>query len=183
MLLKSCCGKGCAVKARRFFNMVEITLALAVVGIGITGIMAMFPPAIQASRDSIAENYSADAASLFLSSYENWLRQGANWPATVLAADVVADLPLEDGSSWSTEIFPGVYSFTGKPRIFGIKSGSDFTAEVRVWTTQINDFFWMNNTVNIPVSSALRLHIEISWPASRKFDFREKRYYSKDVFK
>ena len=41
----------------RRFNLIEITMAIAVVGIGIAGIMALFPPAIEANRTADNQNY------------------------------------------------------------------------------------------------------------------------------
>ena len=34
---------------RSGFNLIEVTMAIAIVGIGIAGVMALFPPAIEAS--------------------------------------------------------------------------------------------------------------------------------------
>lgn len=47
--------------------MIEVTLAIAVVGLGMAGIMALFPVGFQASRDSIGDNYASNAAGQFMS--------------------------------------------------------------------------------------------------------------------
>ncbi len=52
---------------RRLFNLIEVTLSIAIIGIGMVGIMSLFPVGLDASRQSVAENYAADAADLFLS--------------------------------------------------------------------------------------------------------------------
>ncbi len=52
---------------KKFFNLVEVTLAIAVVGIGVAGVMSLFPVGFQASRDAIGDNYAADAAEQFIS--------------------------------------------------------------------------------------------------------------------
>ncbi len=45
------------------FNMVEIVLAIGVVAIGVTGVMALLPPALNANRDVAADAFVAEAAS------------------------------------------------------------------------------------------------------------------------
>ncbi|HCE44840.1 MAG TPA: hypothetical protein DET40_14970 [Lentisphaeria bacterium] len=52
---------------KKFFSLVEVTLAIAVVGIGIAGVMALFPVGFQASRDAIGDNYASSAAEQFIS--------------------------------------------------------------------------------------------------------------------
>ena len=57
-------------RSRFYYNLVEITLAMAVVGIGIAGIMALFVPALDSSRESVAENYSSQVAESLLAYIE-----------------------------------------------------------------------------------------------------------------
>ncbi|MBO4304648.1 MAG: hypothetical protein J6A21_08695, partial [Lentisphaeria bacterium] len=52
-------------------------LAMAVVGIGIAGIMALFVPALEASKESIAEDYSSQVATTLLAYIER--QKKANW--------------------------------------------------------------------------------------------------------
>ena len=47
---------------RSAFNLIELTLAIAVVGIGIASVMALFIPAMNASKASVADNYLPDIA-------------------------------------------------------------------------------------------------------------------------
>ena len=42
----------------RWFNLIEVTMAVAVVGIGIAGVMALFPPAIEANKNADFQNYT-----------------------------------------------------------------------------------------------------------------------------
>ena len=50
----------------RGFNMIEVTLALGVVSIGIISIMGLFPIGFTATRDATAENYASQAADQLL---------------------------------------------------------------------------------------------------------------------
>ncbi|MEI8246907.1 MAG: hypothetical protein WCI51_13830 [Lentisphaerota bacterium] len=50
-----------------FFNMIEIALAMAIIAFGMTSILGLFPVGLNACRNSVAENYSADAVEQFSS--------------------------------------------------------------------------------------------------------------------
>lgn len=50
------------IKKIHFFNMVEILLALTVIAIGMTSVLGLFPVGLNASREAIAQNCSADVA-------------------------------------------------------------------------------------------------------------------------
>jgi len=63
------------------FNMVEIALALAVVGIGIAGVMALFPVGFNSIRDAMAESYGADITEEFMSQISRTCK--ADWTTWV----------------------------------------------------------------------------------------------------
>lgn len=48
------------------FNMIEIALALGVIGIGVVSIFVLFPVGFGATRDAMAETYAANVADQFL---------------------------------------------------------------------------------------------------------------------
>lgn len=50
-----------------FFNMIEVALAMAIIAFGMTSILGLFPVGLNACRNSIAENYSADVVEQFSS--------------------------------------------------------------------------------------------------------------------
>ena len=45
-----------------YFTLVEVTLAIAVIAIGMVGVLALFPVGFQASRDAVGDNYSSQLA-------------------------------------------------------------------------------------------------------------------------
>jgi len=49
-------------KKLHFFNMIEILLALTVIAIGMTSILGLFPVGLNASRNAVAQNISANVA-------------------------------------------------------------------------------------------------------------------------
>ncbi len=58
-------------KIRHSFNMVEIVLAIGVVAFGITGVMALLPPALNANRDVAQDTFVDEALSKSLSALTN----------------------------------------------------------------------------------------------------------------
>ena len=47
---------------KKFFNMIEVLLALGVTAVGIMGILAVIPMTLNANRDAAADNLIADIA-------------------------------------------------------------------------------------------------------------------------
>ena len=56
------------------FNMVEIALAMAIIAIGLSGILVLFPVGINASKSAIADNNLADIAEYIM----GYLQAGCN---------------------------------------------------------------------------------------------------------
>jgi type II secretory pathway pseudopilin PulG len=49
------------------FNLVEVTMAIGIVGIGVVSVMALIQSGIQSSRNSVGDNYAPDIAEQFIS--------------------------------------------------------------------------------------------------------------------
>lgn len=59
---------------KQYFNMVEIALAIAIIAFGMSSILVLFPVGLNASKDSMVDNYSADMIEQFtayLQGYSN----------------------------------------------------------------------------------------------------------------
>lgn len=52
--------------ALKTFTLVELTMAIAIIAIGMVGVMALLPVGLNATRDAMADNYTADMADQFL---------------------------------------------------------------------------------------------------------------------
>lgn len=57
--------KEIASMKKRFFNMIEVLLALAVSAIGITAIMGIIPLGLKANRDAMSDTFAADIANSY----------------------------------------------------------------------------------------------------------------------
>ena len=110
-----------------YFNLVEIALAIAIIGIGMAGIMALYPVALKAARDSVGNNYSMLAGEQFLS-YLKGLTD-SNW--TFINTSVQATRPTISDTTTATndwaDNFGNIYT-TGTGlvagQVYGIKMGS-----------------------------------------------------------
>ena len=54
-------------RSKRFFNLIEVVLALGVAGLGIAGVMAVIPLSVKAARTADYENSIADTINTFFS--------------------------------------------------------------------------------------------------------------------
>ena len=52
-------------RVRHYFNMIEITLAIAIMGVGITSLMVLLPVGLRSSQESISNNYVPIIADYF----------------------------------------------------------------------------------------------------------------------
>ncbi len=180
-------------KIRHYFNMVEVALALAVVGIGIAGIMSLFPVALNANRQAIGDNYSPDVANLFLSYVEVLCNQNDDWSVTGSFAN---SLPTTKPSESITESFnsspisstwSNIFS-SGTSGLYNVSMTTDgitdFNAVIRMWRTQITGLYVnsSNPSVNVPYKYGMGIHIEITWPKEKPYDQRYKRDYYLEFF-
>ena len=169
---------------RNAFNLVELTLAIAVVGIGIAGVMAIFVPAINASKASVADNYLPDLANTFFSLIQKVIRQN---PGAITTDAFSSTLP-QNTDSWTdltSNGFPNIYQVTAGS-LYGVKlgrDGVDFTGHIQVRQEDARDFRKYGNTYTAnpppatPGLSLRRYYIEISWPVAVPYENREKRLY------
>ena len=192
---------------RHAFNMVEITLALGVVAIGVLSVLALFPVGANASRDAIASTYAAEAADELLHLLENNIRATGGWADYVTDASaliqegppVVGDYvdfdattgghtPLDSretlwkhgGANAQTRRFK-LYRYVDRNDNNEVDPGSDivdFEGIMVVWRSQVS----VDGT-NIPYDNAVALNAEITWPARADNAEREKKTFYLEIFK
>ncbi|OGV55697.1 MAG: hypothetical protein A2017_03185 [Lentisphaerae bacterium GWF2_44_16] len=176
-------------KIKKAFNMVEITLAIAVIGIGVAGVMSLFPVALNASRDAVGNNYAPDIANQFL----NYVSMQCNndWNtniSTTAGGGIITEtVPTNDdgATSWSATAISSIYTCptSGLYKITqGSASATDFMAAVKVWKTQVTGIYVYGTSYNLTYQYGAQLHVEVSWPIEKPYAQREKRYYSLEIF-
>ena len=192
------------MKAKRSaFNLIEITLAIAVVGIGVAAVMALLVPALNASKDSLADPYTADVVNTFVTYVRGELTR--NWASdkfTIRSAEDIKDEmknledhPLTEDSpnNWNLDnpLIPntGIYS-SGDKSIFRIKVDPDFTAHMRIWYEALSNnasnpsqFYKNGNAISPTTTNGLvRFYFELSWPATIPYAARKKSLYVMEFY-
>lgn len=87
-------------RVRHYFNMIEITLAIAIMGVGITSLMVLLPVGLRNSQESISNNYVPIIADYFYSLIRTDLMFSRTKKTIKLPG---VDSGEEDGSGSSTE--------------------------------------------------------------------------------
>lgn len=196
------------MRTKHSFNLIEISIALGVIAIGLVAVVGAFPLAANKTRDAMTETYAAESAEQMLAFIENYLRHdfngdgenNDNWPTTDTAPSgfptsnttPAYDLggtaqPGTRESVW--DCGSGVYRIiryvdkTGGAAVADQYDGGtdilDFEAMVAVWVEKVN----YDGTNDIPYTMAVRLNVEVSWPAVADYDNRQKAYYTTELFK
>ena len=62
-------------RSKRFFNLIEVVLALGVAGLGIAGVMAVIPLSVKAARTADYENSIADTINTFFSQLDVFFKK------------------------------------------------------------------------------------------------------------
>lgn len=117
-------------KIRRHpFNMVEIALAMAIIAIGLSGILVLFPVGINASKSAIADNNLADIAEYIMGYLqarcnEEWIKNTSNPPD-----------PITGLNSYSNTYYPFSYNLpdtapTGSDSTVGDNDGVPLEGEL-----------------------------------------------------
>lgn len=165
------------------FNMVEIVLAIGVVAIGVTGVMALLPPSLNANRDVAADAFAEEAMSKMVALI-NFDYSGMNIPNTKPNTDSLGSLG-ESTNDYNNNIKDWKifkYSTNG---VFML-SNSDASSQVQalVWQEQVTDLFLgqTDNYVSVPNTNAVRIFVETSWPINAAYENRQKRLEVIDFF-
>ncbi len=189
----------------KHFNLIEIALAIAILAIGLTAIVSLFPVGFNEIRDSIGENYSSEAADSMLAyiareSYEN---NGDTWDelfsygGTIpISKPVVATNGTLNPAIWGTAVEGNIYDITDTNAtpsttngIFGLMvkssegSVSDFTGEVLIWKSPVQNIRVAGEDIDsLGYNGAVALNIEISWPVEKPYGQRKKNTYYLELF-
>jgi len=194
-----------SVKGRRQFTLIEITLALGVVAVGFVAILGLFPIGANASRDAIGYTHAAESAdnllhlfayrakkewSGFFQSYvpnDNDNRDSNSLPAPTSSS---TGLPGSRGTIHEINASQGLYqvlSFSDNDTTDNVFNPSgatvDFNGVMAVWKEDIpildpgGDLLTPTNR-----KIGVTLKVEVSWPADRPYDARNKELYSLEIF-
>ena len=170
---------------KKFFNMIEVLLALGVTAIGIMGIMAVIPVTLNANRDASADNLIADVANTkfaeiafdvkknFVTGLQGLSTSKPSEAETWIPVDNVSGL-LTNGNMENDGI-----QFSGTKFAMG-RSGKapELTGDILLWKTTPDDVAGVPNNSTSPI--LVRVYMEVSWPSSVPYAERKKRVYVRE---
>ena len=180
----------------KYFNMVEVVLALGVLAIGFTAVMGLFPTGLKAAKDSVTLIKVSDAADTL----ETYLKLAYNnddaghndWPdasgpnagPNQWYGDAITATKPEPAKT-ITPINPAKLGTdflfaTSTDNVYYVKMG-DVNALVGVWREPIKDMYSIKTGGLISSGEAAkyltRVHMEFSWPAALDYAKREKKEF------
>ena len=190
------------------FNMIEVLLAIVVVTLAITGVFALFPVGLNASKSATADNSISDIAEYVIAHVRADIQTKATdkdagngfEEIDDLFSDAATDTGTYDGSDDSNDVIinkgKGLYlirQLSGPED----KRFEDFTAYAKVFVDTENKaeddkFLQYGNNQPVtysPVSSKFHISkfyvpvvLELSYPATVPYAEREKRYFRFEIF-
>ena len=189
------------------FNLIEIALAIAILAVGLTAIVSLFPMGFQEMRDSIGESYSSEVADSMFAYIAREAYDENTWDSLFVTdgGSIPASKPTVPGDStmnpgdWGEAVDANsqwmegnIFKPTGSSDgIYGLKlmsgddsSIADFTGEVLLWKSQMENV-WADGEFLDPALSyneAVVLQLEISWPVEKPYDKRRKNTYYFELF-
>lgn len=165
------------------FTLIEIVIAIAILAIGITSVMSLFPLGLHSTKNSIAQNYSAMEAEniyayLSRTAYDNWNAFETSIPASSKPNSIFNKSNI---STWS-QIEGNIYDNTNaNDGILGLKvqsnNNNDMTGEILLWKEELYNY--ADPREQIP--EAYGVFMEISWPIEKPYKERKKNYYYKEL--
>lgn len=188
------------IKIKYLFNMIEVTLAIGILAVGATAVMALFPLGFNKNKESMGQNYISEEASSLLAyiasvainpdpngdgSETGWelLFTGSS-PAIPIEKTISDDNPDTTGD-WGNSITGNIYyvpeynpnSGHSIKGVYGLKVTNNnvesFTGKASIWRGSVGS---ISNNISIGV------FMEISWPVNRPYNTRKKNYYYVELF-
>ena len=176
----------------RRFTMAELALALILVAMGITAIMALFPVGMNANRNTIGRANANDAADQFLhffagEMHKDWtmieafpyLKPDAGesdvvWSNSILIED--SHVSVRFAAVNATDAFDPTIHQAGKFLLDQVTAANiqDFSGVIRAWKVLLSQ-----DGQNMLVL----LNAEVSWPAAVPYGQRKTSVHSMEIFK
>jgi hypothetical protein len=176
------------------FNLIEVTLAIGILAIGATAVLALFPLGIDRNKSSIGENYCADAAGDIVSYIEGVAINDWNNISVIptVKKDIKSSSRYENDFTFGALLGGAIYKVTdadsesspmstdGNDGIYGIKFSSDPTASASSVVDFMGEIQLWRTDANSEITTGL--YLEISWPVTMRYDLRNKNYYYIEIF-
>ena len=181
----------------QFFNLIEIALAIAIIAVGMSSVLVLFPAGLNAVNSASADSCAPDAVQ-YLAGYlesrirNEWNSSGA--PGTTRSSNTISHLPTSKpgaAESWGaavsgTPIYTsstnGLFKYEQTHMVDG-EAVVDFAAAARVWKTDTNHIAVPGQANPVPMGTgSVTVFIEVSYPLEKPYEERETQIYRLDLY-
>lgn len=180
---------------KQFFNLIEIALAIAIIAVGMSSVLVLFPAGLNAVNSAAADSSSPDAVQYLAGYLESRIRHEWNSSGASRTSNTVTNLPSAKpgaAESWNTSPIPntpiytsstnGLFKYEQTHRVNGVDI-VDFSAAARVWKTN-------NNHISVPGQTnpeqmntgSVTIFIEVSYPLEKPYEERDTQIYRLDLY-
>ena len=185
---------------KNYFNLVEVALAIGILAIGVTAVLALFPVGFDKSKQAVGENYCTEASDSLFSYVSRRANEDiGNWQTFFGATG--GDAPLIPATKPSTEVnstsgwtqtggggdMNDIY-FIDPPvdGVYGIQVSTgnvvDFTGQGLLWQEELPKLEVSGTSISIDTGIAVGINLEISWPIEKPYAQRKKNYYYFELY-
>lgn len=193
------------------FNMVEIVLAIGVVAFGITGVMALLPPALNANRDTVNDVFVDEAISKMRLLFKTFFEPNFD---TCISADLSSYIEKKEKEEQSIANFQSKYQSDYSPATMETKKlFSDTNLHNLFRIFRDGNVYYLNSTDGETASAVhvllykekipgetvgmgtgqisfsegfgegYRIYMTFSWPVTASWNARQKRTVIYDCFR
>ena len=177
----------------QFFNLIEIALAIAIIAVGMSSVLVLFPAGLNAVNSASADSCAPDAVQYLTGYLESRIRY--EWKTT-RNSNIIDNLPNEkpdSAESWhssaiqaNTPIFAsstnGLFKYEQTHMVDG-EAVVDFAAAARVWKTDTNHIAVPGQANPVPMGTgSVTVFIEVSYPLEKPYEERETQIYRLDLY-
>jgi type II secretory pathway pseudopilin PulG len=175
------------IKSRKkpFFTIIELVIAIGILAIGGTAVLGLFPLGLEQSKDSIGENYCSNAASDIIAYIKTYAL--ADWDNFKISLDenkpgIEEAMTAADIETWTNMLEYGISEDiknipTADTGVYGLKKETDNIADFTGVAA-----IWRGNIGSISNNIAMKVFVEISWPATKTYEHRKKNYYYVELY-
>ena len=184
---------------KQFFNLIEIALAIAIIAVGMSSVLVLFPAGLNAVNSAAADSSAPDAVQYLAGYVESRIRHEWNSSGASRTSNTVTNLPTAKpgaAESWNASPIPNTPIYTSstnglfkyeQTHMVNSQPVVDFAAAARVWKTDNNHISVPGQLspvdISYPPSTVMvTIFIEVSYPLEKPYDERDKQIYRLDLY-
>lgn len=179
---------------KQYFNLIEIALAIAIIAVGMSSVLVLFPAGLNAVNSAAADNSAPDAVQYLAGYVESCIRHEWNSSATRTSSTVtnlpttkpgaaenwnstpITDTPIYTSSTNGLFKYEQTHMVNSQPVV-------DFAAAARVWKTNTNHIAVPGQSALVSMTGgSVTIFIEVSYPIEKPYEERDKQMYRLDLY-